>query len=50
MEEKIKTKCPTCNEQVLAKLNWRENGEGEYICEKCGKDIMTFRRTDKISV
>ena len=48
MEEKIKTKCLGCNKKVIAKLEWRKNGEGEYKCVECGKDLIRFRRVDTI--
>jgi predicted RNA-binding Zn-ribbon protein involved in translation (DUF1610 family) len=46
MEEERIEKCNKCNKKVIAKLHWRENGEGEYKCSKCGKDLIRFRRVD----
>ena len=49
--EKIKEmKCIKCNKKVKAGLKWRANGEGEYKCPECKRDLMIFRRGDTITL
>ncbi len=44
--EERKEFCPNCKKEVMAKYNGRDNGEGEYKCPECSKNLIRIKRRD----